>query len=240
MTPVRFLASMPRSRVLTFLALVTPGAITLVAACADQTNEGFPEATEDAGSSTRRDGGGGGGTEEEEDSGTSTPKDSGAGKPDANCTPVAAPVEDGGGQCATIEFGPPGGPLRRHRCGRHRLQPRRRDPARHLRRRGGREGFRPRRFDPRDSRGPPERPLTRIRQLDATGNSAGPLSRRSGSYKYSDAGVTFTYECATNDGAFIDAGSDTFPYEYVEGAGECQKGVYRFGLTSLRFTHQRR
>ena len=239
MAPVRFLASMPRSRVLTFLALVTPGAIALVAACADQTNEGFPEATEDAGSSTRRDGGGGGGTEEE-DSGTSTPKDSGAGKPDANCTPVAAPVEDGGGQCATIEFGLPAAPFGGIDAGDTGFN------------RGG--VIPPGIYDAvaaEKGSGPggsiretlvvlPNGRFTRIRQLDATGNGAGPLSRRSGSYKYSDAGVTFTYECATNDGAFIDAGSDTFPYEYVEGAGECQKGVYRFGLTSLRFTHQRR
>lgn len=228
---------MLRSRFFAVLALVTPAAIALVAACADQTNESFPETT-DAGGTPRRDGGGGG-SEEEWDSATSEPKDSGAGKPDANCTAPVAPVEDGGGQCGTIEFGlaaAPFGGIDAGDTGYNRggvIPPGIYDAVAAERGAGVGGSIRETLVVLPNGR------FTRTRQLD-TGNGPGPLSRRSGAYKYSDAGVTFTYDCATNDGAFIDAGSDTFPYEYVEGAGECQKGVYRFGLTSLRFTHQRR
>lgn len=213
--------------------------LALAAACTDQTNEGFPPADGDGGTSTRRDGGGSG----DDDGGNGGgEKDGAVAEKDAGCTYVPAPpVADGGGQCGTIEFGRNAvvfGGVDAGDTGFNRggvIPPGIYDTA--LAERGSGSGGSMRETVVILPNGR----FTRVRQLDSgSGNGVGPVTRRSGSYAYTDAGVvTFTYDCATSNGTDAGApGADSLPYEYVELA--CGKGVYRYGLTSLRFTLERR
>lgn len=225
-------------RVLPFasIALLSAG-LWLVQACADQSVDAVGGNTPD-GSTGGRDGSSGTG---EEDGGGTTGRD--AATPDSGAGPCtfvpAAPVEDGGGLCGTVPFGKaaaPFGGVDAGDTGPYRkgvIPPGIYDAVIAERNAGNGGSFRETLVVLPNGR------FTRIRQLDTnSGGGAGPESRRSGTYAYSDAGVTFAYECATNNGDFIDAGSDTFPYEFVGDA--CGKGVYRFGLANLRFTLERR
>jgi len=82
--------------------------------------------------------------------------------------------------------------------------------------------------------------FTRIRQIDTgvSDASLGPVTRRSGTYTTNGKDITMTYDCAQSDGAFIDAGSDTLPYEAVTD-GTCGS-TYRYGVTGIRITLKRR
>jgi hypothetical protein len=225
-------------RVLPFASIALLSAGLLVAqACSDQTVD-TPDAPDS--STTTRDGSTGGG--EGQDGGSTTRRDA-ATDPDTGAGPCtfvpAPPVEDGGGLCGTVGFGKPAapfGPVDAGDTGPYRggvLPPGIYDAVIAERNAGNGGSFRETLVVSPNGR------FTRIRQLDTnSGGGAGPESRRSGTYAYSDAGVTFTYDCATNNGGYIDAGSDTFPYEFVGDA--CGKGVYRFGLSNLRFTLERR
>ena len=82
--------------------------------------------------------------------------------------------------------------------------------------------------------------FTRIRQIDTglSDASLGPVTRRSGSYATNGNNITMTYDCAQSDGAFVDAGSDTLPYEAVTDTA-CGS-AYRYGVTGIRITLKRR
>jgi hypothetical protein len=82
--------------------------------------------------------------------------------------------------------------------------------------------------------------FTRIRQIDtgASDASLGPVTRRSGTYTTNGTNITLTYDCAQSDGTFVDAGSDTLPYEAVK-SGSCG-ATYRYGATGIRLTLKRR
>jgi hypothetical protein len=224
-----------RPRSLFLLAIASSAfalTLTLAAACTDQTTEGFPPA--DGSVTSRADGG----HATEDDAAPEAKADAG-GTFDAGCTYVPAPpVADGGGLCGAVDFGKPAaafGGVDAGDTGYNRggvIPPGIYDAIAAERGAGSGGSIRETLVVLPNNR------FTRTRVLD-TGSGPGPLSRRAGSYAYADAGVVrFTYDCATNDGASIDAGADSFPYEYVDGA--CGKGVYRFGLTSLRFTLERR
>ncbi len=223
-------------RITPVVALLSFGlsSLVLAIACSDQTTDTIESTSPDGGTTDDRDGGG---PSAEEDSGGPAKNDGGAEGP---CTYVPAPpIADGGLACGTLEFGKaaaPFGPVDAGDPGPYRggvIPPGIYDAVIAERNSGAGGSFRETLVVLPNGR------FTRTRQLDtSSGGGAGPLSRRSGTYKYSDAGVTFTYECATNNDAYIDAGSDTFPYEFV--GDSCGKGVYRFGLANLRFTLERR
>jgi hypothetical protein len=82
--------------------------------------------------------------------------------------------------------------------------------------------------------------FTRIRQIDTgvSDASLGPITRRSGSYTTNGTDITMTYDCAQSDGTFVDAGSDTLPYEAVAD-GTCGS-TYRYGVTGIRISLKRR
>ena len=82
--------------------------------------------------------------------------------------------------------------------------------------------------------------FTRIRQIDTgvSDASLGPVTRRSGTYTTNGTNITLTYDCAQSDGAFVDAGMDTLPYEAVT-SGACG-ATYKYGATGIRLTLKRR
>ena len=82
--------------------------------------------------------------------------------------------------------------------------------------------------------------FTRIRQIDTglSDASLGPVTRRSGTYTTSGTNITLEYGCAQSDGAVVDAGMDTLPYDVVPGSS-CG-ATYRYGATGLRLTLKRR
>jgi len=82
--------------------------------------------------------------------------------------------------------------------------------------------------------------FTRIRQIDTgvSDASLGPVTRRSGTYTTNGTNITLTYDCAQTDGAFVDAGMDTLPYEAVT-SGACG-ATYKYGATGIRLTLKRR
>lgn len=79
--------------------------------------------------------------------------------------------------------------------------------------------------------------FTRTRQLNLTGTSEGPVTRRSGTYTVTGGELKLTYDCAFSDDAGVDAGSDTFMLD-VSGA-TCDKTM-RFGIAGVGVTFKRR
>lgn len=153
---------------------------------------------------------------------------------DSGCTPVA-PVLDAGGGCGTMEFGAVAAPFTGVDAG---------DGGDYIggafpagiydavlaERLSGLSGSWRETFVS-DGNGH----FTRIRQLDT--GSAGPVTRRSGTYTVSGKNITFTYDCAQSNGAFVDAGSDTLPYEIL--TDQCAT-TYRYGATAIRISLKRR
>lgn len=81
--------------------------------------------------------------------------------------------------------------------------------------------------------------FTRIRQID-TGSgtgSLGPVTYRSGTYTTGANGLVLTFDCAFDDTAASDAGSNTVPYEVVQNG--CESSI-RYGAAGLRTTLKRR
>lgn len=215
------------------------GAMGLLSvACSDDKGTATPDGVD--ASSVGKDGGGSSSGDDDDDDTNGTPDGGGAEDAGDSCIgKYAAPDLNGSGACGTIDFGEPaanfGAVDTNDPDYKGTVLP---------------DGIYDLINAERGSTGPGSfretfvvkgNRFTRIRQINATGNSAGAITYRSGTFEIDPSGkqmVKFTYDCAKKGDNFEDAGVDNYPFDGVV-SDDC--GVrYRFGLAGFRVTLRRR
>jgi hypothetical protein len=217
---------------LVFLSCAGAGAVVLEACSSDSPS----------GTGTELDAGGGADTGPGEDPDGAAPEDGATTKdadPEKDACAVSPPSLDAGGGCGTMEFGviaAPFGPVDggSNTYAGGALPAGIYDAVGAERASGSKGSWRETLVVDGAGR------YTRIRQIDTglSDASLGPVTRRSGSYTTSGTNITMTPDCAQSDGTFVDAGSDTLPYEAVTDS-TCG-ATYRYGVTGIRITLKRR
>lgn len=213
----------------------------LTVACSDDKETATPDGVD--ASSVGKDGGGSSSGDDDDDDTNGKPDGGGGGGEDAGDSCIgkyAAPDLSGSGACGTIDFGEPAanfGPVdTKDPNYKGTVLP---------------DGIYDAVNAERESTGPGSFRMTMvvkgnrftwIRQINATGNNAGPIAYRSGTFEIDPSGeqmIKFTYDCAKTGDA--DAGTvkqDNLPFDGVV-SDDC--GVrFRFGLSLFRITLRRR
>lgn len=230
--------AMLSSRLLFSLVSVPLFVAAAVVACGDDA-ETKTVPTTDGGTSSS--GGGSSGTTSS--SGTSGTSSSGGNEQDSGedgCAPTGvAPNLDGGGACGTLPFGQAAaqfqGLLDASDNGQYdggTLSPGIYDAVIAERASGNpgswRETF---------VVGPNNR-FTRIRQIDTGGGSGlGEVTYRSGTYEVTGPSIKLSFDCAFDNDAGSDSGSNTTPFEVI--TPECNT-YYRYGAAGIRIWLKRR